>query len=243
MRLKTRAELPWLYYPECDSVRIINAHNFPPSGPALEILANADRAYIGEGHSGTLYDDSSSNTANRTLPGGVSWEFDATLNRYVIALDGTSGVPVEPLPAFGTTIGAAIWVKLASAATEQRAVALNQSGNPPYQVLRLGSPNSTSATLGMMGFSKIAAGLTLTNWNHFAWKATSNGQMELFVNGASVGTAVISPFATVASFGAYVGAARNNTIRVTGHIADFIISDGLTNDHIAWLASPANLLL
>lgn len=94
MQIKTRSELPWLYYPESNSVRIINAHNFDsPFSPAVNgkmpiaaWIPSRDDAgngtttlndLVGSNH-GTLTNmDAATDWVADTAAGGVRWlDFD-----------------------------------------------------------------------------------------------------------------------------------------------------------------------
>lgn len=213
-------------------------------GIESDILSKSERAYIGELHSGTTYDDSSSNSADRTFPQGVSWVYDENLRRWVVEFTGATGINVSPLPAFGSRIGGAVWVKATSGTQEQRVFGFNEAENPPFHLLRVGFPDSSSAQMFVSSNTVNAGSLTVTDWTHYGWIAMASGQLEFFVNGASVGTSSVGSFSNGAAIGAHVGSSRHgNQYPLTGRVADLILSSQITAEEIAWLADPSSSLL
>ena len=121
---KSRAELPWLPYPEKDRV-IINAHNFNPPPPTS--VGFGDELLILRGPTGVT--DQSGNGNDGTYNGGMGTVSDTGSGGSVAFLfDGTDdfiNLPVPVVSAMPLTLAA--WVKIPTGAVASSIISIDRS--------------------------------------------------------------------------------------------------------------------
>lgn len=160
---KSRAELPWLPYPESDRV-IINAHNFNPPPPTS--VGFGDELLILRGPTGVT--DQSGNGNNGAYNGGMGTVSDTGSGGSVAFLfDGTDdfiNLPVPVVSAMPLTLAA--WVKLTATSGIGSIVCISTSaGTNHYWLMRHNSANlEARSRAGGTGSSGSVSGLT-TGWH------------------------------------------------------------------------------
>lgn len=235
---KTRAELPWLPYPEKDRV-IINAHNFEPAGPDFSVNGKDPIAVWCPSHdiagngTTTLNDlvgtnditlsnfamtGSSSNWVADTDAGGsVALDFDGTNDYGVSAATVIAGLPDWAY---------SFWVKADTLATTQCSLAQYTSGTTGrwsallnYDLITGGYQTGTLAT-GVTGDMAYlgGSGLIVNTWHHIV--VTSTGSTLLvYLDGSLL--ASVAYTRTIQSINLTIGRIGNlSTFYLNGRLDD-----------------------
>lgn len=191
---KTRQELPWLYYPESDSV-IINAHNFggvfsPAVNGKMPIAAwvptrTQDATDSAGSNDGTL--------TNGATVGSVSGEGGS----YAFVLDGINdyvncGDNASLQNLAGGDLSISAWFRFASttAPTVARRIASKRASSIPNRgwIFARNTVNSIAFVVVNAGgvSSSASSVITDTLWHHAlaVWDATT-GTSAIYIDGAS----------------------------------------------------------
>lgn len=189
---KSRAELPWLYYPRNDRV-IINSHNFTSGAASLQDCLHAwhaprDSGAAADDQFGSL--DGTLSSVTRSDDGtGLAYSFGSLIS--------TAGA----LLGVGNTLTVGMWIKATSVATRQGLFSTrgaNDAGSWAFEV------GAGSGGTGRLGVTTPGVFNTETNngqvpagtWTHvlFERQATHQG---FTINGTDVSLLVNSPVAFI----------------------------------------------
>lgn len=246
---KTRADLPWLYYPRNDRV-IINAHNFSASGPTL--LGNEVAIWCpsldDSGNGTTTLNDlvgtnditltnlaltgSSSNWVSDTDSGGIrAIAFDGA-NDYGIASSNASFNPTDLTISF--------WVK--GNETPGSFMSLMFNSTRPSDAWNTGFGFYWTSATTLRFFRNIwsSAGVNFTvstpsAWNHICI-VNSGTSLTAYVNGVSAGTGTTNGKTNGTAF--TIGEGSSATYNFACRLDDIrIYSDAKSSGDAASLAS------
>ena len=235
-QLKSREELPWLYYPRSNSVRVINSHLGGGGGGGVSLAVNGKTpiaAWVpsldtaGNGtttltdligaNDGTLTNmDAATDWVADTGAGGVrALDFDGS-NDYVIA-------PFEKSE-YGSNFSIVFWVYFrgnAGGGIFQAASAL--SSGTPWLLLQRDS--STSVRWLINDGYRISHSIAADTWTHFGltydgttWQSYLNGSAGSSYVGA-IGTTAAASTYFANGFGGYANM-RLDDARVFGEAID-----------------------
>lgn len=238
MRVKTREELPWLYYPEFNSVRVINSHFGDPIRNAL--LRDAAAAHLGEQRTGSTYYDSTGQR-NGTLSGGYSWATPSGNGGHYLDLNGTTGYATMGGRILTTTANwtLSVWMR-PDVITGTRIAALNgHAGANGYGIIM-----DASIIRGVLGGVSFVGGAATSagEWKQVIFTRAS-GTSALYVNGVSAGSNSAIPLSPQDSASVGVNAVTLSGF-FDGGLAEVLwLPRQATTDEIAWLADPSNSLL
>lgn len=190
MRVKTREELPWLYYPEFNSVRIVNAHNFQD----IDLTIGLENYWKLDEASGSRVDSHATKTLtdNNTVGSeagkiGNAASFIAANSEYL------SASPID----FQRSFTLSLWVKL-SAKNSFNALFTQASSNLPQdsavQIDYHAASDRFRFVLFNVSTAKVLAASALGspsigNWYHLfcRYDATAS-QMSIRGNNGTINT-------------------------------------------------------
>lgn len=207
---KSRAELPYLYYPKADRV-IINAHNFTPAGPDFSVNGKMPDAVwcpsVDDAGNGTTTLNEEITGADGTLnnfalSGSTSnWVAD-TSNGGVrcIASDGSNDyIQSAFLPDGTSQMSLSLWCKY-SAASQFAGLWYWREGVFPFRFFAVGVIADTAGNPGAKLFAwdnnsstTSRSALSSANYNDDAWHhlvaVRATASLKLYVDGVLVTTA------------------------------------------------------
>lgn len=227
---KTRAELPYLYYPKADRV-IINAHNFTPAGPDFSVNGKSPIAVwcpsLDTSGNGTSTVSDLAGSTPISLISSPTWTAD-TGSGGVRAVEfnamGTQwgrGSGVGALTSGATALSLSLWAKPLGSIAFNKGIAgvwSGQGGNGVNQ-FALVWWSSSNMLLAAVNNSGTQVNTTTSNtfsintWYHIVAVISSTTQ-TVYVNGSSVGSS--SRSGTVQSstegmaIGGYTGSNNGN---------------------------------
>lgn len=227
---KTRAELPYLYYPKADRV-IINAHNFTPAGPDFSVNGKSPIAVwcpsLDTSGNGTSTVSDLVGTKPISLIASPTWtadtgsggvraiEFSNTNAQYGLAAG------VGALTSGAAAMSISLWAKPLGSITSNKGVfgiwsGQGGNGNNQFALVWWSSSNLLFATVNSSGTQVNTASsgtLSVGTWYHIVVVITSTTQ-TIYINGASAGSAsrtgVLRSTTEGATIGGYTGSNNGN---------------------------------
>lgn len=249
---KSRAELPWLYYPRNDRV-IINAHNFTAAFnpavngklptyvwcPSRDTAGNGTTTLsdLADSKPGTLTNmDAATDWVADTDAGGVrALDFDGSNDRVAFS----SGA----IASTGTSFSVSAWVKSTNLTTNQypKVCTLQSSqGTTPFEITLSAQASYAGVAIGSGGASwgRFRNNIAWTNgsWQHLVVSydgvsSTTAGSFRIWVNGSSatpVGADPFSPLGNTTNLGAPSSGGSSNLF--LGRLDDLRVFSGAVLD-------------
>lgn len=226
---KTRAELPWLYYPRNDRV-IINAHNFTPPAPNFSVngkdplsvwCPSKDDAGNGTTTLNDLFGSNDLTLQNFALSGSTSnWVADTDAGGIrALDFDGTNDI------ATGT-----YWTTLGSVSAAAFSLWVRSDGKSNFGIIGTGVSDfgafavysNTPANIRFLikDTSNLLDGaITVGAWTHIV--ATYNGTTaRLYINGTQTASKSVSGAISNSGKPFYLGSYYDTTYVINGRLDD-----------------------
>jgi len=191
----------------------------------------------------TLYDLANGNDGTLINMEAGDWVADTSYGGIrALDFDGSNeNIDLPALTWTNTTQGTiSLWFKSDSHTVQLRPFAYCDDG--VYTVLRInqgGNDEIKAIVTDDVGTSEVfTTAYDVAEWHHVAWTYANSGNLELWVDGTSIGTDVVSTVEVVAGIGRKIGSGRVNNNYFNGLIDDVRIFDSVLDQaEISKLAS------